>query len=283
MKYGFIGEQKGDFPVRILCRVMQVSTSAYYDWLGRGGDVIDSSHWQLCHRMKALFNESRHSLGSRQLMKQLRKEGFEIGRYRVRKLMKKLGLVVKRKRRFVLTTDSNHALPVAENVLNRDFTPAQKNRVWTTDITYIWTMQGWVYLAVVIDLYSRRVVGWHIDRSMETALVSRALMMAINLRNPPEGLLHHSDRGSQYASRAYQALLQQHGIACSMSRRGNCWDNAPTERFFSSIKREWLTGNVYPTRESAVADVRAYLAYYNSRRLHTTLGDLTPIEFEQCA
>jgi len=283
VKYGFIGEWHSEYPVTVLCRVMQVSTSAYYDWRSHGGELIDSETWQLCHRMKALFNESRQSLGSRQLMKQLRKEGFEIGRYRVRMLMKKLGLVVKRKQRFVLTTDSKHALPVAENVLNRDFAPTERNRVWTTDITYIWTLQGWVYLAVVMDLYSRRVVGWHLDRRMETALVSRALMMAINLRNPPAGLLHHSDRGSQYASHAYQALLRQHGMVCSMSRKGNCWDNAPTERFFSSLKREWLTGNVYPTREAAVNDVRAYIAYYNSRRLHTTLGDLTPIEFEQCA
>ena len=283
MKYGFIQVQQGDYPIRMLCRVMQVSTSGYYDWRSRGGELVDSQRWRLGHRMKALFNESRQSLGSRQMMKQLRKEGFEIGRYRVRKLMKNLGLVVKRQKRFVLTTDSKHALPVAKNVLNRDFAPAQKNRVWTTDITYIWTLQGWMYLAVVIDLYSRRVVGWHLDRRMETALVSRALMMAINLRNPPEGLLHHSDRGSQYAAHAYQALLRQHGMACSMSRKGNCWDNAPTERFFSSLKREWLTGNVYPTREAAVADVRAYIAYYNSRRLHTTLGDRTPIEFEKCA
>ena len=140
-----------------------------------------------------------------------------------------------------------------------------------------------MYLAVVIDLYSRRVVGWHIDRRMETALVSGALMMAINLRNPKTGLMHHSDRGSQYASREYQRLLKQHGMVCSMSRKGNCWDNAPTERFFSSLKREWLTGNVYPTREAAVDDVRANIAYYNSDRLHTTLGDLTPIEFEQSA
>ncbi|GGY53761.1 hypothetical protein GCM10011297_28050 [Bacterioplanes sanyensis] len=144
-------------------------------------------------------------------------------------------------------------------------------------------MQGWVYLAVVIDLYSRRVVGWHLDRHMETALVSRALMMAINLRQPPKGLLHHSDRGSQYASHAYQALLKQHGMVCSMSRKGNCWDNAPTERFFGSLKREWLTGNIYATREHAVADVREYIGYYKFRRLHTTLGDATPIEFEKCA
>lgn len=283
MKYRFIKEQQCSYPVRILCSVMQVSSSAYYDWRHRGAEVIDHATWLLCHRMKALFAESRSSLGSRQMMQQLRKEGFEIGRYRVRNLMKKLGLVVKQKQRFVLTTDSRHQLPVAENLLNREFMPAERDRVWTTDITYIWTLQGWVYLAVVIDLYSRRVVGWHVDRHMTTALVSRALMMAINLRRPFPGLMHHSDRGSQYASGAYQDLLRQQDMVCSMSRKGNCWDNAPTERFFSSLKREWLTGNVYPTRESAVADVRAYIGYYNSRRLHTTLSDMTPIEFEQCA
>lgn len=184
---------------------MQVGLNADYDW--RGGELIDSKTWQLRHRMKTLFNESWQSLGRRWLMNQLRKEGFEIGRYRVRKLMKKLNLVVKRKKWFALTTDSKHTLPVAENVLNRNFTPTEKNRVWTTDITDIWTLQ--VYLAVMIDLYSRRVVGWCLDKSMETALVSQALMMAINLRNSPEGLLYPSDRGSQYASHAYQALLQQ--------------------------------------------------------------------------
>jgi transposase InsO family protein len=284
VKYGFIRAQQSNYPVRLLCRVMSVSPSAYYGWCHRGSaEVIEHQVWLLCHRMKGLFSESRDSLGSRQMMKQLRKEGFQIGRYRVCKLMKRLGLVVKRKKRFVLTTDSKHTYPVAENQLNRHFSPAISNQVWTTDITYIWTMQGWVYLAVVLDLYSRRVVGWSLDKHMTTSLVIRALTMAVNLRKPPPDLLHHSDRGSQYASHAYQSTLRSYGMVCSMSRRGNCWDNAPTERFFSSLKREWLTGNVYPSREDAVADVRAYIAYYNARRLHTTLGDKTPIEFEQCA
>ncbi|WP_444930134.1 IS3 family transposase [Microbulbifer sp. SSSA002] len=283
VKYSFIKEQKSSFPVRMLCRVMQVKKSSYYDWCHRSDSSIDSQTWQLCHRLKALFAESRQSLGSRRLMKLLRREGFKIGRYRARKLMKKLGLAVKRKKRFALTTDSKHQLPIAENLLNRDFSPSAKNQVWATDITYIWTLQGWLYLAVVIDLYSRRIVGWHLDRQMETALASRALMMAVNLRTPPQGLLHHSDRGSQYASHTYQALLKEHGMVCSMSRKGNCWDNAPTERFFSSLKREWLTGNLYETRVDATADVRAYIAYYNSCRIHTTLGDVTPIEFEKCA
>lgn len=283
MKYRFIQDEQVYYPVTLLCRVMQVSTSAYYEWCGRSAEVIDSQTWQLCHRMKTLFAQSRESLGSRRLVILLRKEGFEAGRYRIRQLMKKLGLAVKRKKRFVLTTDSNHKEPIADNLLNRDFAPVAANRVWTTDITYIWTLQGWVYLAVVVDLYSRRIVGWSIDRQMETALITRALMMAINLRRPEAGLLHHSDRGCQYASKAYRKLLEQHQMICSMSRKGNCWDNAPTERFFSSLKREWLTGNIYATREAAIEDVRAYVNYYNSRRPHSTLGDRTPIEFEYCA
>lgn len=281
MKYGFIQEQRAHYPARKLCKVMGVSRSAYHDWCKADKcHIISHECWRLCQRMRDLFRESKSSLGSRQMMKQLRKEGFEIGRYRVRKLMARLKLVVKCKPRHTNTTDSNHQQPVAENVLDRQFRPATANQVWTTDITYIWTLQGWVYLAVVLDLYSRRVVGWNIGDSMETILVVQALTMAINLRNPSDGLLHHSDRGSQYASKEYQQWLRQNGMVCSMSRKGNCWDNAPTERFFGSLKREWLDGNHYATREAAILDVRDYIRYYNSRRLHTTIGDKTPIEFE---
>ncbi|WP_444928220.1 IS3 family transposase [Microbulbifer sp. TRSA002] len=162
------------------------------------------------------------------------KEGFEIGCYRVRRLINKLGLAVKRKKRFTLTTDSKHQLPIADNLLNMEFSPSVKNQFWTTDFTYIWTVQGRLYLAVVIDLYSRRIVGWHLDRQMETALVSRAFLMAVNLRTPPKGFLHHSDQGSQYASCTGQVLFKQHGMACSMSRKGNCWDNAPAECFLAA-------------------------------------------------
>lgn len=262
---------------------MRVSTSAYYDWYKQPVRLIDSKTWQLCQRMKALFIQSRASLGNRQMVAQLRKEGLMVGRYKVRKLMQKLRLTVKNRQRYVVTTDSKHNQPVAINKLNREFSPKQPNLVWTTDITYIWTAQGWIYLAVVLDLYSRRVVGWHMERYMTAALVNRALMMAINQRQPPKNLLHHSDRGSQYASRDYQMLLAQHNMQCSMSRKGNCWDNAPTERFFSSLKREWLTGILYKTREDAISDVQAYMVYYNSCRLHTTLGNMTPQEFEKRA
>lgn len=267
----------------VLCRVMRVSSSAFYAWCHRPKQPIDINEQVLQARMKALFNESRKSLGSRQLMKNLRKEGFKIGRYKTRNLMKKLALEVKRKKRFVLTTDSKYNEPVAENLLNRQFRPDGMNRVWTTDISYLWTRKGWVYLAVVIDLYSRRVVGWHVDDTMKNSLIARALMMAVNLRKPPQGLLHHSDRGSQYASKEYQQLLKSYSFICSMSRKGNCWDNSPTERFFSSLKREWTTGVDYLDKETAMRDVKKYISYYNGTRLHTTINDMTPIQFEKCA
>lgn len=283
MKYQFITREKANYPVKILCKVMGVCRSAYYEWARASAKIFDKTHFSLCQSMKNLFIASRQSLGSRQMMKKLRKEGYIIGRYKVRSLMKQLGLFVKTKKKFVITTDSKHKEPVAENLLNRKFLPTSKNCVWTTDISYLWTNQGWIYLAVVIDLYSRRVVGWHIDDDLSVALVTRALVMAIALRCPPSGLMHHSDRGSQYASKAYQRLLEQHRMICSMSRKGNCWDNAPTERFFSSLKREWTTGIVYHDKTAAIKDARKYIQYYNSVRLHTTINDMTPIEFEKCA
>jgi transposase InsO family protein len=262
--------------------MLSVKRSVYYDWRDRPAKVFSADELALRRRMKALFSASRGSLGSRTMSENLRAEGFDIGRDRTRRLMKVLNLKVKQKRKYKVTTDSKHSLPVAENVLNREFSPQAPTQVWGTDITYLWTQEGWVYLAVVIDLYSRRVVGWAIDRRMNKALVIRALMMAITLRNPPPGLLHHSDRGSQYASYAYQKLLKQHGLIPSMSRKGNCWDNAPIERFFGSLKREWTDDQWYKTRQAAIADVREYVAvYYNSKRLHSTLGYKTPMIYEK--
>jgi transposase InsO family protein len=216
------------------------------------------------------------------MMRNLRDEGFEVGRDKTRRLMKRLGLQVKQKRKYKVTTDSKHNLPVAKNVLNREFSPSAPNQVWGTGITYLWTQKGWIYLAVVIDLYSRRVVGWSIDRRMKKALVIRSLMMAVNLRKPPPSLICHSDRGSQYASHDYQKLLKQHKMICSMSRKGDCCDNAPVERFFSSLKREWTGDRLYRTRQQAIADVREYVAvYYNSKRLNSTLGYTTPMDYEK--
>ena len=267
-----------------MCRVLAVSKSAYYIWRSRANAAQSATEQALRQRMQDLFAESNSSLGSRRMVKQLCKEGYQIGRYRVRGLMKELNLVVKQKRKFKVTTNSRHSLPVADNILNRRFNPEQPNQVWATDITYIWTREGWLYLAVVIDLFSRRVVGWCIDKQQSQSLVIRALMMAVNLRKPPAGLIHHSDRGSQYASNGYQRLLKQHGMIASMSRKGNCWDNAVVERFFSSLKREWIRDHLYRSRVEAVRDVRAYISmYYNSKRLHSTLGYKTPMEYEKCA
>ncbi len=281
MKYGFIRDHADDYPVNMLCRLLRVQRSAYYDWQAQPCKVIAQEELALRRRMKELFTASRCSLGSRMMMKNLNQEGFEIGRDRTRRLMKRLNLKVRQKRTYKMTTDSKHNLPVAENVLNREFSPSAANQAWASDITLVWTQQGWIYLAVVIDLYSRRVVGWSIDRRMKKALVIRALMMAVNLRKPPPGLVHHSDRGSQYASHDYQKLLKQHGMICSMSRKGNCWDNSPVERFLGSLKREWTGDRMYRTRQEAIADVREYVAvYYNSRRLHSTLGYTTPMDYE---
>ena len=256
MKYSFVHDHLDDYPVKLLCRVLGVQRSSYYDWRDRPGKVILAEEFALRQRMKALFKASRDSLGSRTMMRKLREEGFEIGRDRTRRLMKVLNLRVKQKHKYKATTDSKHHLPVAENVLNRQFNPSGPNQVWAADISYLWTQEGWIYLAVVIDLYSRRVVGWAMDRQMKKALVIRALMMAINLRKPPSGLIHHSDRGSQYCSKSYQKLLKQHNMTPSMSRKGNCWDNSPVERFFSSLKREWTADRLYLTRQEAMADVR---------------------------
>ena len=281
MKYAFIKQHAENYPVQKLLALLEVKKSSYYDWKGKEADVICAEEFRLCQRMKALFEASRQSLGSRMMVKQLRAEGFDIGRYRVRKLMKKLNLIVKTKRKYQITTDSKHSMPVAGNGLDRQFNPAEANQVWASDITYIWTQQGWLYLAVVIDLYSRRIVGWCIDKHMTQILVIRALKMAIGLRQPKPGLMHHSDRGSQYASKAYQELLNDNGMICSMSRKGNCWDNSPVERFFRSIKQEWIGDQLYQTRNQAVADLREYLmVYYNTKRLHSTLGYQTPMQFE---
>jgi putative transposase len=282
VKYAFIQRHAFKYPVTLLCRVVGVKHSSYYDWRGHGGKVIPVEELKLMRRMKKLFRASRQSLGSRMMMQNLHDEGFNIGRYRVRMLMKSMGLVVKRKRKYKVTTDSKHKFSVAENILNRQFYPSHPNQVWATDITYLWTQEGWLYLAVVIDLCSRRVVGWSMDKRMDKAVVIRALVMAINSRKPPVGLIHHSDRGSQYASHTYQLLLKQHGMVCSMSRKGNCWDNSPVERFFSSLKREWTSDQLYRTRQEAMADVRDYvMVYYNAKRLHSTLGCKTPSDFEK--
>jgi len=268
------------FPVTVLCRVMQVSTSAYYAWKKRPGQLISADVLHLHRRMKALFKQSRSSLGSREMMKKLREEGFQVGRYKVRNLMKKLNLKVTQRIAYKVTTKRKHSDEVADNLLNQNFNPVAANQVWAGDITYLKTGEGWMYLAIVMDLYSRRIVGWYISKRMTTDLICKAMIMAYNLRQPSKGLVFHSDRGSQYTSKRYRKLLDGYGVRASMGDVGACWDNAVVERFFGSLKHDWIFKIAQPTREHMKIDVAAYMRYYNLERLHTANGDQSPIHYE---
>jgi len=259
---------------------MQVSRAGYYTWFKRPAKLITANELQLYRRMKVLFKASRNSLGSRELVKALRKEGFDIGRYRARTLMKRLNLKVQQRVAYKITTKRKHSDAVADNLLNQNFNPVAANEIWAGDMTYLRTGEGWMYLAVVMDLYSRRIVGWAVDKRMTQALVSRAMIQAINLRQPKQGVVFHSDRGSQYTSRHYRKLLATNGIRASMGSVGACWDNAVVERFFGSLKHDWILKVAQPTREHMKQDVAAYIRYYNNDRLHTANNDMSPVDYE---
>jgi len=273
--------QHRHFPLLAMCVVLSVSPSGYRAWR-RGGTphrqrLTDA---QLLVLIRTIHAELKGAYGSPRMLVELRARGFAVGKARVERLMRAQGIRARHKRRYKATTDSKHALPVADNVLKRHFTPTAPNRVWTADITYLWTDEGWLYLAVVLDLFNREVVGWSIKPRMTADIVAEALAMATGRRQPAPGLMHHSDRGSQYASRAFQDQLTGYGMICSMSRKGNCWDNAPTESFFNSLKNERVHGTRYTTRQAAEADVFEYLeVFYNRTRRHSTLGYKSPIQF----
>ena len=259
---------------------MQVSHAAYYDWLKRPAQVITANELHLYRRMKQLFSASRGSLGSREMVKKLRKEGFKIGRYRVRTLMKRLKLKVIQRQAYKVTTQRKHSHQVADNLINQDFNPDNSNQVWAGDVTYLRTHEGWMYLAIVMDLYSRKIIGWAMSKRMTVDLVERAMQMAITLRKPDERLIFHSDRGSQYTSKRFGRLLKKHRIQASMSGVGACWDNAVVERFFGSLKNEWLLKAYHLTRQTMKKDVEQYIRYYNHERLHSANDDVSPVEFE---
>jgi len=232
-------------------------------------------------RVKAIHERVGGVYGGRRIARELRAQGHDVGRCRARSLMREAGIEVCRKRRFRATTDSRHRLPVAENRLDRRFDASAPNRVWAADVTDLWTNEGWLYLAAVIDLYARRVVGWALSDRIQAGLVCDALRMALGRRRPPPGLIHHSDRGSQYAGQAYQDLLREHGLTPSMSRKGNRWDNAPMERFFGSLKRERTDLRLFATRDEARSCVIDYIEmFYNSQRRHSYLDYVSPMEYE---
>ncbi len=259
---------------------MKVSRSAYYAWLNKPAKIITAEQLHLYRRAKDIFKKSRSSLGYRELRKRLCKEGLNISDYGMKKLMAKLNLVVTQRIAYKVTTKRKHSDAVVDNLLNQNFNPVAPNKVWAGDVTYLKTGEGWMYLAIVMDLYSRRIVGWHIDKRMTTDLVSKAMIKAYNLRQPPKGLVFHSDRGSQYTSKHYRKLLISYGIRASMGDVGACWDNAVVERFFGSLKHDWLFKVPQLTREHMKNDVSAYMRYYNVERLHTANEDMSPIEYE---
>ena len=284
MRYRFIDGHRGVWPIRIQCRVLEVTPSGYYTWRGRPA----SPRTQRCETLeiliKAIHGESKERYGSPRVHAELVARGLPCCVNTVAKLMRQHGIRARIKRKYRHTTDSDHNFPVAENYLGQQFQATAMNQIWLADITYIPTREGWLYLAAVEDLYSRQIVGWSMSERVSSRLVADALEMAVRQRLPEAGLVAHSDRGSQYASYHYRRLLEQNGLTCSMSRRGNCWDNAPMESFFATLKGELIHNQDYRTREEARASVFEYIEiFYNRVRRHSALGYKSPAEFEQTA
>jgi transposase InsO family protein len=280
--FPFIEQHKDVWPVRLMCETLDVSTQGFYAWRSRPKSEQEQRRGALLVEIRAVHAEVKERYGSPRIHAELQANGVPCCVNTVAKLMHDNDIRAKTARKFRNTTDSNHALPVADNLLSREFEAQGPNERWVTDITYIWTREGWLYLAVVEDLYSRMVVGWSIADTMTSRLVVDALEMAVARRLPQEGLLAHSDRGSQYASEHYQRLLGKHGIDCSMSGVGQCWDNAPMESFFASLKKELIHHEDYHTRAQARASIVEYIEmFYNPKRRHSSLGYVSPAEYEQ--
>jgi transposase InsO family protein len=280
--FRFIADHRGDCPVAWACGALGVSESGYHAWAARSPSPAEGRRAGLVAAIEAIHAEVRGRYGSPRMTAELNARGHECSENTVAKLMREHGIRAKAPRRSVRTTDSRHGLPVADNVLDRDFAPPGPNAAWSADITYIPTADGRLYLAVVEDLFSRRIVGWSMDGTMTSRLVVDALEMAIRQRVPGDGLVAHSDRGSQYASDHYRRQLERHGIACSMSRVAQCWDNAPVESFFASLKRELVHDERYATRDEARASIFEYVeGFYNRVRRHSSLGYVSPAEFER--
>jgi transposase InsO family protein len=261
--------------------VLQVSRSGYYAWLERGRSSRSASDEKLSVHVAAAFSVGRGAYGSPRVHEELKAGGFEVSRKRVARLMVEMGLEGRRKRRFKATTDSRHTMPIAENILERNFEIDAPDVAWVTDITYVWTAEGWLYLAAILDLFSRRVVGLAMSEHIDRELVLEALRDAVGRRVPNAGLMHHSDRGSQYASGDYQDALAKLGVVCSMSRKGNCWDNAVAESFFATLKTECVYTRRFATRAEARETIFEYIeVFYNRRRRHSTIGYLSPVDFE---
>ena len=281
MRYRAIQEHDRRYPIRLMCRALAVSAAGYYAWRSRPESPRAVSARTVLSAIRVIHRESRETYGSPSIWDALVKQGHRIGEHRVARRMRQNGIRAKTVKKWRATTQSNHRLPVAQNTLNRQFMVEAPNRVWAGDLTYVWTTEGWLYLAVLLDLYSRRVIGWAMGHRLTVDLAEQALTMALVTRRPEAGLLHHSDRGSQYAASRYQQLLDAQGLVPSMSRTGNCWDNACVESFFGTLKRELVHHRHYATRDDATRDIFEYIeVFYNRQRRHSTLGYDSPSEYE---
>ncbi|MBT9166383.1 MAG: hypothetical protein DDT25_01067 [Chloroflexi bacterium] len=283
MKFGFIAKHRGVWPVSWICEALGVSRSGFHAWLGRAPSARARSDEMLGARVRASFISSYRTYGARRVWHDVLAEGQPCGLHRIERLMRQQALKARPRRRGLPKDDGQRSV-IAENVLDRQFSADAPNQKWVADFTYIWTAEGWLYVAAVIDLFSRRVVGWSMSATMTAQLVTDALMMAIWRRGKPDALLHHSDQGSQYTSEQFQRLMADNGVTCSMSRSGNVWDNAAMESFFSSLKTERIARKTYRTRNQAKAEVFDYIErFYIPKRRHSTLGYLSPIDFKRQA
>ena len=282
MRYQFIDQYKQKFPVVVMCRVLEVSECGYYAWRKRPVSKRQREDAQITHKIRQTFHEHQGRYGSPRILRELRDDGISCSRKRIARLMRDADLSAKRKRHRVTTTRRDLTHPVASNLLDRDFYAEEPNKKWVTDITYIPTRQGWLYLAVILDLYSRMVVGWSMSGTCDEELVHHALDQALTRRRPRSGLLHHSDRGSQYTARAYQRQLKLAGIVVSMSRKGNCWDNSVMESFFGTVKDECVRSTIYASYDEARIALFTYMEiYYHRLRRHSPLGYVSPFTYEQ--
>lgn len=272
-----------DYPVRLMCRVFEVSASGFYAWLKRPPSQHAREETRLEIEIKASHQRTRETYGPERLQKDLAKHGIQVGIHRIKRIRKKLGLCCKQKRKFKATTDSRHGLPVADNLLGQDFTTTRApNEVWLSDLTYIPTGEGWLYLVGHKDLFTGEIVGYAMGEHMTTTLVSQSLWRAVSAQRPGPGLIHHSDRGSQYCAHAYRDLLEQFGFQTSMSRKANCWDNAPMESFWGTLKNELVHHRRYATRQQAIVEITEWIEiFYNRQRCQAKLGYLSPAAYAQ--